>query len=594
MRTFEIFDKIINRELRPNKFDSDGKSLEEKISHLDISDKEFFEYLKFLDKEGQPYTFIVKEHSTDRIVINEKRNIEYNELIDINIPPPPDKKAEVYLDLIEFEYVRTELLIEEIIDNKSKTEIEESSLKFIFKVKKLWNELKHYTKLIKEDKQIDYTKSNDFVIIVIKEYLERIAYLLIDRLKPYLNENIIEEFYKHIFGERDRKFKEMDLLFERIKMRKELKIDKKFDELFEELTKAKTIEEKIFNEIDFWKNHKHEKIEGFSQDELDFISIGMIEHFESELNKARVTGWIRGNKIEIEKAERLYGYMKEILSEYNLGKKNNEDKKNLELNDFAKVVDDEIKFVNAIGPISEERNMDDFKPLWEELIEGNFDLKVLLRQFEQIGEDKEDDYIEYCVRRYRHRTIDEWMRYFGALKMADRIDSLNKQNLPADLEYTNSIRIANARFEESTLGQFTLQNLHSFEKKYVKKDYIVKLSTGQETINQKLDDVKLNGTQEESNHKIEKKTVPSKGLKNLGKTFCEKLIDQKVITSILTETKSEKAITELIIPEIEKEYILTLANKKSLHDYFRQGHLLIRKDKTGQLIVTDTYKRKNN
>ena len=91
---------------------------------------------------------------------------------------------------------------------------------------------------------------------------------------------------------------------------------------------------------------------------------------------------------------------------------------------------------------------------------------------------------------------------------------------------------------------------------------------------------------------IVKKEVPTKGLKELGKIFCQKLINNKVIVSKLEETKANKAITDLVIPEIEKEYQLTLPNKKSLHDYFRQGHLIIRYDKKLGLIVVDTYTKK--
>lgn len=147
-------------------------------------------------------------------------------------------------------------------------------------------------------------------------------------------------------------------------------------------------------------------------------------------------------------------------------------KKTEELKDLAKAIDDEIDFVNAMSTIREERNMDDFKILWEELTEGNFDLKVLLRQFEQIGEDREDEYIEYCVRRFRHRTIDEWMRYYSTKNLTENIEALKKARLPEELEYKNTIRITNAKFEDSTLGQWTRDNLESFESKYITKDYI--------------------------------------------------------------------------------------------------------------------------
>lgn len=141
-----------------------------------------------------------------------------------------------------------------------------------------------------------------------------------------------------------------------------------------------------------------------------------------------------------------------------------------ELKDLAKALDDELNFISTISAIREERNLDDFKTLWEELTENYFDLKVLLQQFEQVGEDREDEYIEYCVRRFRHRTIDEWMRFYATKNLTENIESLKKANLSPELEYKNTIRITNARFEESTLGQWVRENLESFEKKFVKEN----------------------------------------------------------------------------------------------------------------------------
>jgi len=93
---------------------------------------------------------------------------------------------------------------------------------------------------------------------------------------------------------------------------------------------------------------------------------------------------------------------------------------------------------------------------------------------------------------------------------------------------------------------------------------------------------------------IKLKEIPPKGLKKLAKEACEALIKEKVIITVLKEKKSDKCISSLVIPKLKEEYLVSPENKKSVSDYFRQGKLLIKKDKDGHLIVTDTYPRKTD
>ena len=205
----------------------------------------------------------------------------------------------------------------------------------------------------------------------------------------------------------------------------------------------------------------------FLQKELNRV----IRCFESE----RFTPW----KVKAEDCSERNRFIEERYSIYNdayrkdqhnIDKYVDEDIRNKteELKDLAKAIDDEIVFVNAMSSIREGLNLEDFRTLWEELIKSNFDTKVLLWQFERIGDDREDEYIEYCARRFRHRTIEEWMRYFATKSITENIKTLKEADLSEELEYKNTIRITNAKFEESTLGQFTFQNLRSFEAKYIR------------------------------------------------------------------------------------------------------------------------------
>lgn len=316
MNNFEIFEKVITGDLRPHKYESDGKALEDKIQKLGITDEDFSKYIKFLDKKGKSYSIKISDPETGETIIDEKRNEEFNELIDIDIPPVPDKKGEVYLELIELEYARNILTIDKYINDNSKEKLEEYAIRNLQILRNLWQDLKHYKKLLVEEKGLDYKKSNDFVLMILEVYLERSLIHLHDAFEPYLSKEYLSIVIDEIFGEKQRRLKEMEAMLSKGKFRKMTDVDKKFDAIFEQLTRANTIEEKVFNEIEFWKKHRYEKIDGISDEELKFISKSMVESFESELDKARVTGWIRGDKIELEKADRLYRYMLEIVKEY--------------------------------------------------------------------------------------------------------------------------------------------------------------------------------------------------------------------------------------------------------------------------------------
>jgi len=121
------------------------------------------------------------------------RNNEFNELIDLNIPPPPDYKGELYLDLIEFEYDKILISIDEYFNNNAKNSLKEYSTKNIQKLKKLWQDVRHYKKIIVKGEELDYTKSNDFVIEILQVFLERIIYYLLETFKPYIKDRLLEE-----------------------------------------------------------------------------------------------------------------------------------------------------------------------------------------------------------------------------------------------------------------------------------------------------------------------------------------------------------------------------------------------------------------
>ena len=298
MNNYEIFERIINGDLRPHKFKPDGKTLEERIKRLGIQAEDFAKYLNHLDKEGKSYSIIITDPETGENIIDEKRNDEFNELIDIDIPPWPDKKGEVYLDILEFEYVRNINTCEKYVEANKSKEIEDYAIRNFQKLQSLSEDLWHYKKLIVKDKGLDYNNTNDFVIWILEVYLERIIFSLYSLFKPYVTNEYLENTILDIFVERDRKLKEINEIFRQLKLEKTLGIDKRFSKDFIEKTKAKSIQEKIYNEIAYWELFFNQDMPDMSKDEKIELSTRMLKHHIGPLRKAELTGIIRDEKIE--------------------------------------------------------------------------------------------------------------------------------------------------------------------------------------------------------------------------------------------------------------------------------------------------------
>lgn len=86
--------------------------------------------------------------------------------------------------------------------------------------------------------------------------------------------------------------------------------------------------------------------------------------------------------------------------------------------------------------------------------------------------------------------------------------------------------------------------------------------------------------------------IPSKQLKKFAKEACESLIKQKKISEVLEETKTNRAISSIVVDELKrKNYKITTQNENSISDYFRKLELELKKDKDGSLIVIDNHRK---
>ena len=221
MEYFKIFERIINGDLRPHNFKSDGKKIENISNKFHTKDEEFFTYLNYLDKHGRPYELKVTDPESKKIIYHENKNENFNELIDLDIPPYPDHKGEIYLEIIEYEYVINIERCKNFIKEQSKEEIEEYALKNFQILEHLWRDLKLYKKLIIKDqkKGLNYENSDEFVIWAAEVFLERTIVEYIELLTPYVSSNYLGMTYNNIFAERNEKMKRIGKAMAEMRLR---------------------------------------------------------------------------------------------------------------------------------------------------------------------------------------------------------------------------------------------------------------------------------------------------------------------------------------------------------------------------------------
>lgn len=144
-----------------------------------------------------------------------------------------------------------------------------------------------------------------------------------------------------------------------------------------------------------------------------------------------------------------------------------------ELYSLEDFIGSQIKFYEELSTKygDKNRSMSIFKKLWDEMVNEHFRTEIFITQLEALEDEEEESYINFCVKNFKRRTIPEWMKHYERLDKADQYEALKKARLEPEIEYANSLRITNVKFEESTLGQYTLGNLKMFESKYVLQNY---------------------------------------------------------------------------------------------------------------------------
>jgi len=207
---FALYDSIINGEMRPflDIFSSKKhiKALMEELWTVAFFIKEdglkplseYTELLQIFSNQGDRFEFSIDEEGDQaKGAMRNLTNERLEGLIDINIPPPPDLKAEYFLDLIDIEYEKIKLRANKILQSSaSEEEISLFANRNIQVLKRLAVQAHTLSKRIKpEDKRKDgWDDPNSYVIYILKQYLIRSICFYQDLFQPYLKVPIQDEF----------------------------------------------------------------------------------------------------------------------------------------------------------------------------------------------------------------------------------------------------------------------------------------------------------------------------------------------------------------------------------------------------------------
>lgn len=217
---FAIYNSIVNGELRPflEIYSSENhiKNLMERlwtVSFLKTEEgfqdasKQDESLLEILVKPGDKLEFEFDETDPQkRPILTIIPSDKLEELVDIDIPPPPDLKAKYFLDLIEIEYKKIRFRANKVLDTSSnKDQIDLFANNNIQKLKEIAGQAHTLYRRIKpKDKRTSPLDDSDsYIITVLKIYLIR-SILFYQRLfQPYLKVPIQDEFglRTYLYGE---------------------------------------------------------------------------------------------------------------------------------------------------------------------------------------------------------------------------------------------------------------------------------------------------------------------------------------------------------------------------------------------------------
>jgi hypothetical protein len=197
---FDLFNRIINGNLRPflKDFDTDEKVKkiydDAKVIQKGIfSGKvDFFETIDLVEngfKDGDEFVIEItdQEDGTIQAIIKNLTEENLEELIDIDIPPPPNLKGEYFEFIVEREYKSLVIRIDNYLHHTSiESELKLFANKNIQLLKKLAEDAHRLKKKLYKEDLDDLDNPDTYVIYLLKTYILRLILLIQKRFEPFL------------------------------------------------------------------------------------------------------------------------------------------------------------------------------------------------------------------------------------------------------------------------------------------------------------------------------------------------------------------------------------------------------------------------
>jgi hypothetical protein len=131
-----------------------------------------------------------------------------------------------------------------------------------------------------------------------------------------------------------------------------------------------------------------------------------------------------------------------------------------------------------------KKKIEKYSHWWNSIVRSNFNTEAIIFALNNVGDENENEFIDFMKRKFIRRTIDEWMRFYETDYKLREYNKLKKfKLLLPHIKDEKIFIIQNTKYEEIAIGNDTLQNLKNFEMKYILEiSQAQAISTGIESI----------------------------------------------------------------------------------------------------------------
>jgi hypothetical protein len=214
---FSLYDEIVNGGMRPflDQYSSDqnvkkllGKVKGVKTIKFDSRDKFIDNINNFIDKhcyakEGDLFEVEISQGEGDgagTIIATPIEPEGLNDLFDIDIPPPPDKKSEIFLDIITHEYDKIKRRAQKaLLSFKNADKITFFANRNVQNAKRIAVDAHRVSKQLKSADHDCFDHPDSYIFYLVKLFLVRSILFYQGIFEPYIKSKILNEEELRVF-----------------------------------------------------------------------------------------------------------------------------------------------------------------------------------------------------------------------------------------------------------------------------------------------------------------------------------------------------------------------------------------------------------